>query len=733
MKKTYLRAAIGCLVLAIFGMAVTFTACKKDADTVNGGKIKASANQITDANYFKTGSFTSGAPGSTTTNNAEVTMPGVQSRVAARYNLRAGFEYKNGQTTNILNEWFEDFHVTKDGGNTWHSSYCGAWYADYLASGLGDITDARFGTPEGQIAKANILKAFSYIYETWGSIDQWPTTSSENGVRGATKIISQMVLWQVLNDGVESLEIVFENCTYDATWLNQYVTQVMGNYSNYTGFGWISDVVFLGFGFQGAGTEINLTNQHQLVPVYADPTTYEECDEVNATFSMAMYTFGTEFETFKKGTPWNPDGNSNNVNQCMLMPGYSSWHTIYNFYVKDQYENEYFSFCASWGSSGEGFVSEKNPNFTGKQFDDIKGVLNYIYNKYGTLDAWGVVQGTGRITNDNPAENTKIVAQIAIWSILGQDVTVDIGGHAMPNIMEAVRDALNHKDASGIIGIYYLGGDDYPGDIMSNQPQIVPVCEECEVNFHSLSFWGEEHGLVDFFGHLYEHHDAYQNDLTPALFRLFEEWYVYEGHTSDGKGHWVDPSCCHFPVMNCDLWDKLADVLTSVEQEGGNNWEYDNGTNEYYLWLKTKVAEELKKLTCIEITVASGLNWNNGTVNNGNGANGGGLIQFTVDGFTFKNNKNYVTPANFAAAIATNNKPSNTDIYTVTERATSKLGDKKADKYTAPITGKYTKIYYVQVAMYRNGEWKIYEGTITVDNPGGNNDKQKVDIFRIYY
>jgi hypothetical protein len=107
--------------------------------------------------------------------------------------------------------------------------------------------------------------------------------------------------------------------------------------------------------------------------------------------------------------------------------------------------------------------------------------------------------------------------------------------------------------------------------------------------------------------------------------------------------------------------------------------------------------------------------------NNGKGCNSGGINQFKVDGVTLKNSKNYVTPASFNARVA--KKPGKNDptaIYTVTERTVT---DRK---------GKYVKVYDIKVAFYKDGIWKGYGGTITVDNPGGNNKNQRVDLIRIF-
>ena len=103
-----------------------------------------------------------------------------------------------------------------------------------------------------------------------------------------------------------------------------------------------------------------------------------------------------------------------------------------------------------------------------------------------------------------------------------------------------------------------------------------------------------------------------------------------------------------------------------------------------------------------------GLNWNNGE---GNG-DGGGIISFVVAGVTLRNNVNHVTPEVFASIIKAG-KYSINELYTVIDRS---------------VTGEYEKTYDIRVALYRNGQWIIYSGTIVVDNPGGNNDNQKIKL-----
>jgi|GEM_PF-3315393 len=134
---------------------------------------------------------------------------------------------------------------------------------------------------------------------------------------------------------------------------------------------------------------------------------------------------------------------------------------------------------------------------------------------------------------------------------------------------------------------------------------------------------------------------------------------------------------------------------------------------------ENKIKEKPPVNPPVEKVVITNLNWNNGNTSDKNGANGAGINQFKVDNVTLKNNKNYVTPANFNTAV--NKIPGKNDatqIYTVTERTVNE-------------NGKYVKVYDVKVAFYAAGIWKVYEGTITVDNPGGNDNNQKIDLLRI--
>lgn len=149
--------------------------------------------------------------------------------------------------------------------------------------------------------------------------------------------------------------------------------------------------------------------------------------------------------------------------------------------------------------------------------------------------------------------------------------------------------------------------------------------------------------------------------------------------------------------------ENRIDIITDDFYEGG-------GMNKVQLFVSSTPEEKV---------ILSDLNWNNGKTSDKNGANGAGLIQFAVNGVTFRNNKNYITPDNFMAAISSSpGKNDNTNIYSVSAR-------------TVTTANGYEKVYDMMIAIFKDGEWNVYSGTITVDNPGGNNDRQQYDIFRI--
>ena len=143
-------------------------------------------------------------------------------------------------------------------------------------------------------------------------------------------------------------------------------------------------------------------------------------------------------------------------------------HTTYNFWLENTAGETFISFCGGFSSSDLGLVAQ-NLTLEFDEYADIVGVLNYINNLYGSIDAWSGYQGT--ITNTDPAANTKLIAQYAIWNVLGQIVTSGVSAidNAVLNVIA------NGKSATGDIDIYFMVGVNYPNDIDGIQPQIVPI------------------------------------------------------------------------------------------------------------------------------------------------------------------------------------------------------------------------------------------------------------------
>ena len=142
---------------------------------------------------------------------------------------------------------------------------------------------------------------------------------------------------------------------------------------------------------------------------------------------------------------------------------------------------------------------------------------------------------------------------------------------------------------------------------------------------------------------------------------------------------------------------------------GGNDFGFYAG----YVGAPTHTCNELSFAEFKNITLwtkslipnITDVSWNNG---NGNG-NGGGINQLTVNGMTLKNSKNFVEPNNFDAAIAKTTLAKNdpTALYTVVERNVNN-------------SGPYEKVYDIRIALFEDGAWKVYEGQLVADNPGGN-------------
>ena len=150
-----------------------------------------------------------------------------------------------------------------------------------------------------------------------------------------------------------------------------------------------------------------------------------------------------------------------------------NWKTVYNFYLKNSAGEEFVSFCGNYNSAGVGEVG-KNGTLESAQKEAIIGALNYINNEFGSVDAWSSV--AGELTSTQPEDNTKLIAQFAIWMILDHGFDVQINQPGCEGIVDAAKAAVANP-TTGDISLHFLTGNEWPNDIEGTQPQIVPVIE----------------------------------------------------------------------------------------------------------------------------------------------------------------------------------------------------------------------------------------------------------------
>ncbi|MDR1992640.1 MAG: hypothetical protein LBQ98_03960, partial [Nitrososphaerota archaeon] len=485
--------------------------------------------------------------------------------------------YTLASSTVMINPWFNDFQTreynpTTGNYGTTYSSFCG-----YYGSGkLGGDTyngptyiyvdmTANFAALKPGV-KADLISAFNYIYDTWGSLDQWPNAAGTSSATESTKFITQITVWLLLNDGITEAHS-------DFTYINNCIADVLANYKGYSGSQTITDLIFLA----DADYPNNLLYcQPQIIPIYGEPAIDNQLKPPQGSFSIAKTVDGLAFDAWVTGYGGsvaelvsgmaftlyrvNADGTINyddvvangaltdnkiDFNTPALLAGryaivetltgtaaeifadtvplyisisengdiiedfdynanyFVSWNWFNSagrvgltdvplgyYYIIEVWNIEtrtslnadykaYTSFCAD-GTSRT--FAETEPYVAGKldqeTYDKILAAFNYIYNKYGSVDAW---QGnTGPIT---VAQSTKVLSQMAVWALIHnndaslQNMRVAQDGYDADEFADALQDVLaNSGDSSGAVKeIVYLVGSNFPGDIISCQPQIVPL------------------------------------------------------------------------------------------------------------------------------------------------------------------------------------------------------------------------------------------------------------------
>jgi hypothetical protein len=174
--------------------------------------------------------------------------------------------------------------------------------------------------------------------------------------------------------------------------------------------------------------------------------------------------------------------------------------SIYDIYVMKDGKS-YSSFCAAYVSNAFGGLTECYEFGTLNQVkkEQIISALNYIYNTYGSLNGW--MEELPNPKDVNPDNSTKVVAQSVIWMILDyvdgfgaliqpQNGIVSINPeYSMPGYydygpyinrgfeeaIDAAFAARNSNIEGPVTDLAYLVGPNYPSDVVSWQPQIIPL------------------------------------------------------------------------------------------------------------------------------------------------------------------------------------------------------------------------------------------------------------------
>jgi len=404
---------------------------------------------------------------------------------------------------------------------------------------------------------------------------------------------------------------------------------------------------------------------------------------------------------------------------------------ITRFILTDVHGNERYAYCADMESPcypGSTYISvSANGYFKDDAEIKIKAAFNYVMNHYGWMEA------------SNP-HGYRLIVQCIMWRIIhGYEVTLVGNAEAelIKEVIDYVYDNIDEITENHNAGIAIEGVDDatVDGRFVNYGPYMISENALLTDVYFNLSNDAEGVIFISDTGteitqvkpeepfYLRVSHD-FSGDIsfTATASKTNELYYVNDFLFFIDVRDVDFPVSYQFqplfqPIVSHEAWTDFYSYtykfeITPTEIEPEPKPKPDKPKPDP----KPK-PDKPKPDPKPETITLTGLSWNNG---NGNG-NGAGINQFTVNGITLKNNKNHVTPANFEILIKrTPGRNDVTAIYTVTERTVSLSN------------GKYQKVYDIKVALYGNGSWKGYRGTITVDNPGGNNKNQQVVLERYF-
>ena len=372
----------------------------------------------------------------------------------------------------VPNDVRDIFTRTLDGQKRF-TSFCaflgaGAFGSHYNADWK-YVVKQNFGSDEYYV-EANLAKvtaAFNYIYNNYGkSIDKFNRYSLEN-VNENTKVLSQLVVWTILN-GLEWTS-EFEEVS-QAGFTQRYriaLQDVMANYQGATG------PIVKSYLLVGEQYPDNVLQcQPQLVPVWNDTPQDDFCVELfdcNAGYGYQSTLWNYPLtDPFGLGAYFlfRPNMGCSNLNAQGDMMAHN---------LKDGNNTLFVSYCANNTSGSIGTTTYR----VEKIIKDPKllAAFNYIYKKYG-----------GSATE--APDMTRVLGQIFVWHLYCK-VDLDCMTENLPQEAEkyqrAVADVKTNCRGEGgigdIVAFAYLVGPNYPNDIATHQPQLVPLCEDptCDV------------------------------------------------------------------------------------------------------------------------------------------------------------------------------------------------------------------------------------------------------------
>jgi len=167
-----------------------------------------------------------------------------------------------------------DFEVRTSLGDDYvsYASFC----ANYGSTAFGGLyTSYVVGVMDSEL-KADILAAFNYIYDTYGSLDGWQEAvrfedcSRPVTVEGSTRVLSQIVVWMLIDNGIADMYATvgcggWDYGNYFDSGVNEAVADVLDAVEGgYTGAGVVKDLVLL-VGPNYPADEISV--QPQIVPL----------------------------------------------------------------------------------------------------------------------------------------------------------------------------------------------------------------------------------------------------------------------------------------------------------------------------------------------------------------------------------------------------------------------------------------------------------------------------------